>query len=117
MKVTPRKRSKIIAPYEKASTIARDIAPAFGVGKTSVLRILIVFQASGTSSLNRKGKYRRKWKVSPRNDKIVIRNCKTYTRKTSIDLQKDLLEYSVEVHISIVRKSIWKSVIRQQARV
>ncbi|GFX74154.1 HTH_Tnp_Tc3_2 domain-containing protein [Trichonephila clavipes] len=84
----------------------RDIATVVRVGKSSVSRILRKFQDSGTSSPKRKGKCRGKWKTSPRTDKILIKNSKINARKTSTDLQNDLLDYGVELGTSIVLKKL-----------
>ncbi|GFS77137.1 HTH_Tnp_Tc3_2 domain-containing protein [Trichonephila clavipes] len=113
--ITPRKRSKIIVPNEHTSMTVKNVATVVGLSKSSVSRILRTFQGSGTSFLKRKGKCGSKRKTTPGTDKILIRNCKINPRETSKDLRKDLLEYNVEVNTSIVRKSFWKLVIRDEA--
>ncbi|GFX79103.1 HTH_Tnp_Tc3_2 domain-containing protein [Trichonephila clavipes] len=87
MDITQRKRIKIIA-LDKHTFMTGNVATVVGVGKSSVSRILRTFQDSGTSSLKRKGKCRRKLKTTPRTDRILIRNRKMYPKidKKNVDL-------------------------------
>ncbi|GFU38280.1 HTH_Tnp_Tc3_2 domain-containing protein [Trichonephila clavipes] len=81
------------------------ISTVVGVGNSSILR---TFQDSGTSSPKRNGKYELKRKTTPRTDNILIRNSKISRRKISKDLRKDLLDYSVKLGPSTIRKRLLK---------
>ncbi|GFW67877.1 hypothetical protein TNCV_3872071 [Trichonephila clavipes] len=48
------------------------------------------------------------YSITPRTDKILIRNSKINQSNTSTDLQRNLLDYVVEVSTSTVRKSVLK---------
>ncbi|GFX73227.1 HTH_Tnp_Tc3_2 domain-containing protein [Trichonephila clavipes] len=76
---------------------------AVGVIELSVLR---TFQISGSSSPKRKEKCRRKWKTTPRIDKILIRSNKINPRKIIIDFSRDLSDNGVEVSTSTARKRL-----------
>ncbi|GFV70055.1 HTH_Tnp_Tc3_2 domain-containing protein [Trichonephila clavipes] len=102
MDITSRKRSKIIALNEHTTVTVRDIATIVGGDKSSVLRILRTFQDSCSSSPKRKGKRALKRKITPRIDKILIRNSKVKQSKTSTDNRRNLLHYGAEVRTSIV---------------
>ncbi|GFU22904.1 HTH_Tnp_Tc3_2 domain-containing protein [Trichonephila clavipes] len=114
MYITPRKRSKIIALNEHTSMIVRNIATAIGVGKSSVSRILRTFQDSGTFSL--KSNVGANGKLLQERIEFQLDIAKINPRETNIDLRKDLLEQSVELNTSIVRKSFCNLVVRQQDR-
>lgn len=84
----------------------RDIAAAVGVGKSSVSRIINQQNKFGTLSPKRKSKCGRKRKTTPRTDKFLVRNSKMHPRKTSTDLQRELLATGVSVDSSTVRRRL-----------
>ena len=88
MDITQRKHSKIITLNEHTSMTVRDIATFVGVDKSSVSRILRIFQDSGSSFSKRKEKYRHKQKTTPRTEKILIRNSIKNLRKTSTAFER-----------------------------
>ncbi|GFW66668.1 HTH_Tnp_Tc3_2 domain-containing protein [Trichonephila clavipes] len=109
MDITPRKRSKIIACNEHISMTVRDVATAVGVNKSRILR---TFLDSETSYPKRKVKCDCKRKTTPRTDKVLIRNIKINPKKNSIDLWKNLLEYSVEMSSLTLRKRLLKVALK-----
>ena len=106
MDITPRKRTRILTLRKHTSMTVRDIAAAVGVGKSTVSRIITQQKTFGTVSPNRKTRCGRKRKTSPRTDKFLVRNSKMHPRKTSTDLQRELLAAGVSMDSSTVRRRL-----------
>jgi transposase len=88
MEITAKKRTRIVALNEHTSMTVRDIASVVRVGKSSVSRILCAYKDSGSHSPNKKGKYGRKRKTTPRTDQFLLRNSRLYPTMTSKDRQR-----------------------------
>ena len=104
--ITPRKRSKVIALKENTEMTVRDISMATGLSRSSVSRLILAHKRLGTVSPRRKGKCGRKRKTTVRDDMMLLRNSKKDPRKTSCDLQRDLLAAGIEVTSSTVRRRL-----------
>ncbi|GFV20832.1 HTH_Tnp_Tc3_2 domain-containing protein [Trichonephila clavipes] len=89
MDISPRKRSKTNTLNEHTSMTVRDIAAVVGI-----------------CGLKRK--------VTPRTDKILIRNSRINQSKASTDLRRDLLDYGVEIRTSTVPKMVLEYVSMHQ---
>lgn len=106
MDITPRKRTRIITLSQHTSMSVRHIVAAVGVGKSSVSRIINQQKNFWTVSPKRQCKCGRKRKTTPRTDKFLVRNSKMHPRKTSTDLQSELLATGVCVDSSTVRRRL-----------
>ncbi|GFV44364.1 HTH_Tnp_Tc3_2 domain-containing protein [Trichonephila clavipes] len=82
---------------------AASFESAFGVGKSSVSRIIKLQNNFGTVSPKRKSKCGCKRKTTPRTDKFLAQNCTIHLYKTNRDLQRELLATGVSVDSSTVR--------------
>ena len=104
--ITPRKRASIFSLWSNTQLSQRDIARRFGVNQSTVSRLLKQVAKTGSGSPQRKGKYGRKRKTSPRDDIFLIRQSKLDQRKTSFDLQRDLAHTGKQISSSTVRKRL-----------
>ena len=106
MDVTPRKRAKVLALHQHTKKSQREIANCVGVSQPTVHRLIKKFQIEKDLTPNRKGNCGRKKKTTPRTDAYLLRESKLNPRKTSFELQKDLVSAGTVVDSSTVRRRL-----------
>lgn len=106
MDISPRTRAKVVALRDHAGMSVRKISRRLDLSKSTVGRIVKRSQVTGESGVFRHGKCGRKRKTTSRDDIMILRNSVKDPRKTSRDLQRDLIAAGVQVDSSTVRRRL-----------
>ena len=106
MDVTPRKRAKVLALQQHTKKSQKEIAKCVGVSQPTVHRLIKKFQIEKDLTHNRKCNCARKKKTTPRTDAYLLRESKFNPRKTSFQLQQDLVSAGVMADFSTVRRRL-----------
>ena len=104
--ITPSKRNHILNLSEHCEYTQTSIANIVKVNQKSVPRIIKQQESTGSATPKCKGKCSRKRKTTPKDDTILRRNNKKNPRKTSFDLQKDLVLAGVRTSSSVVKRHL-----------
>ena len=83
MDITPRKRASIAALRTHTKLTVRQISDKLGVPKSTVGRIVNRLNNTGDVGVLRRSKCGRKRKSTAYDDKVLLRNSVTNSRKTS----------------------------------
>ena len=102
MNVTPRKPVNVLALHQHTKKSQKEIAKCVGVNQPTVHRLIKKFQIEKDLTPNKKGNCGRKKITTPRTDAYLLRESKFNSRKTSFQVQQDLVSAGVMVNSSSV---------------
>jgi len=103
MDTSPTKREQIIVLAENTSMTYRQIAVNAGVGLDSVCRVIKQKQRTGSIDIKRKGNCGCERKTTAQDDRNLLRKSVMDSRKTSVDLNRELHQAGINVDVSTVR--------------
>ena len=99
-----------------AKKSVREIGRELGVPKSTVGRIV---KRSNDVTIKRRGRCGRKRKTTARDDQMIIKESIKDSRKTSVDLKKDLFAAGVNIDSSTIRsrrlKNLCSKLLHAQA--
>lgn len=107
--LSPRKRALIKFHLEETTFSQKEIAKKLEISPALVCRVKKSLAAGGDLGVSRAGRCGRKKKLSPRDERKLVKMAKDNRRATSRDLKAKLEAYGVSVSDSYVRRKLTES--------